>query len=135
MITQGARKCMFTNDKPISGEATTDGSNLAPFRRPSRRRPRHRLVTPAKEGLSRVEAKVLLFAGANGATNNGSRHGDVNRHFAHESHSIAVKTIPGNVVQGDEIRLTLMEAILTTLLFLSPLTAPGLVWLMLHTAS
>jgi hypothetical protein len=118
-----------------AAEATESLVNVVPFRKPAPRHVKLKLVEPANEGRSWIDPIVPLLVDANGGTKSGYWRTDTISDSAHAGRSAPTKVMPKSVTYGDEIHLTLMDLILTTLLFLSTLTGPALVWLLLQTAS
>lgn len=120
--------------RSYAAEATESLVNVVPFRKPAPRHVKLKLVAPANGGRSWIGPIAPLSVDANGGTNSGSGRRDTSD-FVHPGRGAPAKVMPKSVTQGDEIHLTLMDLILTTLLFLSALTGPALVWLLLQTAS
>jgi hypothetical protein len=122
----GARARPLAIEKPIaSAQATSSLVNVVPFRKPAPRRANLKLVAPVNAGDSWTEAIAPLSAIANAATNNGS--GRLISDFVHVGRRGPAKATPKSVTHGDEIHLTPIDVILTTLLFLSTLTGPALI--------
>lgn len=118
-----------------AAEGTESLVNVVPFRKPAPRHVKLKLVAPVNGGRSWIDPIAPLSVDANGGTNSGSGRRDTISDFAHAGRGAPAKVMPKSVTYGDEIHLTLMDLILTTLLFLSTLTGPALVWVLLQTAS
>jgi hypothetical protein len=121
--------------RSYAAEATESLVNVVPFRKPAPRHVKLKLVAPVNGGRSWIDPIGPLSVDAHGGVNSGFGRRDTISDFTHAGRGAPVKVIPESVTYGDEMHLTLMDLILTTLLFLSTLTGPALVWLLLQTAS
>ena len=117
--------------RSYAAEATETLVNIVPFRKPAPRHGKLKLVAPVNGGRSRIDSIVPLPVDADRGPNNGSWRRDTIIDFAPTGRGAPAKITPKSVAYADEIHLTLMDIILTTLLFLSTMTGPALVWLLI----